>query len=97
MTSMEPAPFGASSLQESQTPQGSAVGPWAQFSERARIRALDVLPQPRGPLKRYAWLIRLALSAALSGWVTCSCPITSAKVAERYLRYNARLPATRRQ
>jgi len=25
-----------------------------QFSERARIRALDVLPHPRGPLNRYA-------------------------------------------
>ena len=52
MTSMEPGPFGASSLHESQTPHGSGVGPWAQFSERARIRALDVLPQPRGPLNR---------------------------------------------
>jgi hypothetical protein len=39
-------------MQDSQTPQGVEVGPWAQFSERARIRAEDVLPQPRGPLKR---------------------------------------------
>jgi len=36
----------------SQTPQGSGVGPWMQFSEAARIRAEDVLPQPRGPLNR---------------------------------------------
>ncbi len=27
-------------------------GPCSQFSERARIRALEVLPQPRGPEKR---------------------------------------------
>ena len=28
------------------------VGPCSQFRERARIRALVVLPQPRGPEKR---------------------------------------------
>ena len=32
----------------------SVVGPCAQFSAFARIRAIDVLPVPRGPAKRYA-------------------------------------------
>ena len=57
-----------------------------QFSERARMRAEDVFPQPRGPENRYAWLIRPLSSAALSGLVTWSWPTTSAKVAGRYLR-----------
>src|SRR6266702_7571247 len=87
---MLPAPEGASATQESQTPQGSGVGPLTQFSERARIRALDVLPQPRGPLNRYAWLMRPVRSACWSGPVTCSCPLTSANVAGRYLRYSAK-------
>ena len=63
-----------------------AVGPCSQFNERARMRADDVLPQPRGPENRYAWLIRPAVNAVDSGSVTCSCPTTSAKVAGRYLR-----------
>src|SRR5580704_3778450 len=87
---MLPGPDGARATQESQTPQGSGVGPLTQFSERARIRALDVLPHPRGPLNRYAWLIRPVRSAWASGPVTCSCPFTSANVAGRYLRYRAR-------
>ena len=32
--------------------QGSGVGPCSQLRQRARIRALVVLPQPRGPLNR---------------------------------------------
>ena len=39
---------------ESQRPHGSAVGPgldW-QFRQRARMRAVVVLPVPRGPEKR---------------------------------------------
>ena len=41
-------------VQSSQLPQGSGVGPSdpMQLSERARILALEVLPVPRGPLKR---------------------------------------------
>src|ERR1035438_10835399 len=86
---MLPGPEGARATQESQTPQGSGVGPLTQFSERARIRALDVLPHPRGPLNRYAWLIRPVRSAWASGPVTWSCPFTSANVAGRCLRYSA--------
>jgi len=54
--------------------------------ERARIRALEVLPQPRGPENRYAWLIRPLASACISGSVTCSWPTTSEKVAGRYFQ-----------
>ena len=39
----------AISTQASQTPHGSAVGPFSQFSARARMRAVVVLPTPRGP------------------------------------------------
>ena len=31
---------------------GVGVGPCAQFSALARIRAIEVLPVPRGPAKR---------------------------------------------
>ena len=49
---MLPGPAGASATHEAQTPHGSGVRPCSQFSDRARIRALEVLPQPRGPLNR---------------------------------------------
>ena len=39
----------AISTQASQVPQGSAVGPVTQFRPRARMRAVVVLPTPRGP------------------------------------------------
>ncbi|CAM2986766.1 hypothetical protein SKPI104516_13300 [Skermania piniformis] len=52
ITSRLPGPPGASAMQESHTPHGDAVGPCTQFNERARIRADEVLPHPRGPLKR---------------------------------------------
>ena len=41
-------------VQSSQLPQGSGVGPLLlmQLSERAKIRALEVLPVPRGPLSK---------------------------------------------
>ena len=44
----------AMEVQSSHTPQGSGVGPSLamQLSERARMRALEVLPVPRGPLNR---------------------------------------------
>src|ERR1700739_3646769 len=92
---MLPGAFGANAMQDSQTPHGLAVGPCTQFNDRARMRADEVFPQPRGPENRYAWLIRPASRAVESGSVTCSCPTTSARVAGRYLRYRAtvsRLP-----
>ena len=51
-TSRLPAPPRARSTQESQVPHGVSVGPWAQFRQRARMRAEVVLPQPRGPENR---------------------------------------------
>ena len=58
ITSIEPGPSGARARQDSHSPHGSGVGPFAQLSERARMRAEEVLPQPRGPEKRYAWCSR---------------------------------------
>ena len=52
VTSRVPWPPGASATHESHSPHGSAVGPCTQLSERARMRADEVLPQPRGPEKR---------------------------------------------
>ena len=37
---------------EWQVLSGVAVGPWAQLTDLARIRASEVLPVPRGPAKR---------------------------------------------
>ena len=45
--------------QDSQTPHGVTVGPpLEQFSDAARIFAIDVLPVPREPTNRYAWCTR---------------------------------------
>ena len=54
MTSIDPGPLATKSVQDWQVPQGFGVGPFSQLSERAMMRALEVLPQPRGPEKRYA-------------------------------------------
>src|SRR5882757_407081 len=91
---MLPGPPRARSVQDLQTPQGSAIGPFSQLIARARIRALVVLPQPRGPEKRYAWFTRLLLNAFRSGTVTWSCPITSENFSGRYRRYSARGAST---
>ena len=37
---------------DSQTPQGSTVGPRTQFRHAARIFAIEVLPVPREPTNR---------------------------------------------
>ena len=44
----------AMAVHSSHWPQGSGVGsaPAMQLSDRARMRALEVLPVPRGPLNR---------------------------------------------
>lgn len=42
----------ARSLQLSHSPHGCEVGPFAQLTQRARMRAELVLPQPRGPENR---------------------------------------------
>ena len=38
--------------QWSHSPHGSGVGPSTQFRDAARMRALEVFPQPRGPLNK---------------------------------------------
>ncbi len=40
--------------QESHSPHGVTVGPFTQFSDAARIFAIEVLPVPREPTNRYA-------------------------------------------
>ena len=65
-----------------QAPQvlsGVGVGPCSQFSALARIRAIEVLPVPRGPAKRYAWRTCPPAIAFFSVLTTASCPTTSSK------------------
>ena len=78
-------------LHDSQVPHGVIVGPrpgaaagapW-QFSEAARIFAIDVFPVPREPTNRYAWWTRSCSIALLSVRTTCSWPTTSANVRGR--------------
>jgi len=46
------------SRQLTQALQGVGVGPVSQFSALAMMRATDVFPTPRGPLKIKAWAMR---------------------------------------
>ncbi|MNS60630.1 hypothetical protein D3C72_936370 [compost metagenome] len=78
------------SRQLAHVPQGKSVGPLAQLTLLARMRATEVLPVPRGPQNRYAWPSRPCLIADASVRATGSWPTSSAKVAGRYLRYRAR-------
>ena len=74
------------STQRSSSSLKSTAGPAVAFRHLAKIRAMVVLPVPRGPLKRYACAMRPEAMALLRVWVTCSCPTTSAKRCGRYLR-----------
>ncbi len=76
----------AIATQESQTPQGSTVGPFSQFRQAARIFAIEVLPVPREPTKRYAWWTFPWLTALRRVRTTCSWPTTSANVRGRWRR-----------
>ncbi len=72
---------------ESQTPHGSIVGPpRSQFRHAARIFAIDVLPVPREPTKRYAWWTLPCVTALRSVRTTCSWPTTSANDRGRWRR-----------
>ena len=75
--------------QAGQTPQGSPWFGFSQFTARARILAQEVLPVPRVPVNRYAWLSLPVSSCARSVSVTLFCPTTSENVCGRYLRYSA--------
>ena len=76
----------AISTHMSQMPHGSAVGPFSQFSARARMRAVVVLPTPRAPAKTNACAMRPVTIALRSVWVTPFCPTTSSKRWGRHLR-----------
>ena len=68
------------SRQEVQSLQGTGEGPFSQFMALARIRAMVVLPVPRGPEKRMAWATRPARMALVRVRVTWACSTTSSKV-----------------
>src|SRR3954471_17292530 len=74
--------------QDSHLPHGLVVGLslLSQLSALARMRAIDVLPVPRVPQKRKAWAIRPLSIARLRVLAMWSCPTTSSKVCDRYLR-----------
>ena len=86
-TTSSAVPF-AIDTHASQVLSGCAVGPsvpW-QLSAFARMRAMEVLPVPRGPAKRYAcrtWSCSIAL---VSVRTTASCPTTSSNPCGRYFR-----------
>ncbi len=66
-------------LQILQVPHGSIVGSLLlrQFSDRARILALEVLPVPLGPLNKYAGAILFVSSACFSVEAIASWPTNS--------------------
>ena len=70
--------------------QGSSEVPCSQLSALARIRAMEVLPTPRGPVKRYAWAARPVLRALERVRETWPCPVTSSNRCGRYLSANTR-------
>ena len=67
-----------------QLPQGSPADvpdlSFSQFSERAKIRAALVLPQPLGPENKYALAMRPFCMEFFSVETTNSCPANSSKV-----------------
>src|SRR6476469_4457337 len=68
---------------------GVVVGPSTQLTLLARMRAIDVLPVPRGPANRYACRTWSCSSAFRSVRTTASWPTTCVKSSGRYLRYSA--------
>ena len=80
----------AISLQASHSPHGVAVGPLTQLSARARMRAVVVLPTPRGPAKMKDCASRPVAIAFSSVRTTPRCPMTSSNRCGRHLRANAR-------
>ena len=62
------------------------VGPFSQFSARARMRAVVVLPTPRAPAKTNACARRPLPMALRSVCVTPFCPTTSSNRWGRHFR-----------
>ena len=82
-------------VQLGQTPQGSMVGPPVpsgpvQFSARAMMRAVVVLPTPRTPVSIQAWAMRFCAKALRRMRTMASCPTRSSNRVGRYLRANTR-------
>ncbi len=78
-----------------QTPHGSAVGPPVpsgpvQFSARAMMRAVVVLPTPRTPVSMKACATRPVAKALRRVRTIASCPIRSANWIGRYFRASTR-------
>ena len=76
----------AISRHASHSPHGSASGPLRQFRQRARMRAIVVLPTPRGPAKTNDCAMRPAAIALRSVCVTPRCPMTSSNRWGRHFR-----------
>ena len=65
---------------------GPSLGAFGQFRALAKMRAVEVFPTPRAPVKRYAWATRPEAMALVRARATWPCPITSANVCGRYRR-----------
>ena len=65
---------------------GSGVGPFSQLTILARIRAVDVLPVPRGPQNRNAWCRRFSRMAPGQGADHVLLPQDLAGACGRYRR-----------
>jgi hypothetical protein len=72
--------------QFSHVPHGSSEVLLRQFTAFARIRAREVFPTPRGPVKRYAWAIRPNLREFFMVVTMWGCPITSSNFFGLHLR-----------
>src|SRR3954452_5492509 len=71
---------------DSHCPHGVTVGPFTQFSDAARIFAIDALPVPREPPNRYAWWTLPCSIALRSVRTTWEWPTTSWNVRGRWRR-----------
>ncbi len=77
--------------QAAQWSHGSPSSPRSrQLMALARMRAVDVLPVPRGPTRRYAWTRRSVATARRRVLTMASWPTTSLKRWARQRRYRAR-------
>jgi len=61
----------------------------AERGNEGKILAVDVLPLPLSPEKRYAWESLFVSSAKESVWEIESCPIRSSNRLGRYFLANA--------
>ena len=76
----------AMEVQDPQAPHGSPASSCSQLRALARMRAVDVLPVPRGPLKRYACPTRSVPTALRNAATTWPWPMISPNSAGRYRR-----------